>query len=104
LFQNKDLLDIARSGKAFLPLEGNTGKSANNVFYSAINGFMYIAFLNYSSASMHFNIPLTRVGLKESTYTSRELFQLKEVVSVQFINLKVAASDAAILKIKIAKL
>jgi alpha-galactosidase len=104
LFQNKDLLDIARSGKAFLPLEGNTGKSANNVFYSEINGFMYIAFLNYTSASMHFNIPLSRVGLKHPTYTSRELFQLKEVLSVQFINLKVAASDAAILKIKIAKL
>jgi alpha-galactosidase len=103
LLQNKELLDISRSGKAFMPLEGNTGTHANNVFYREINGFLYIAFLNYSKESMDFNIPLTRFGLTKSRYTSRELFQLNEVVSVQSINLKVDASDAAILKIKIAK-
>jgi alpha-galactosidase len=103
LLQNKELLDISRSGKAFMPLDGNTGTHANNVFYREINGFLYIAFLNYSKESMDFNIPLTRFGLTKSKYTARELFQLNEVVSVQSINLKVDASDAAILKIKIAK-
>jgi alpha-galactosidase len=103
LLQNKELLDISRSGKAFMPLDGNTGTHANNVFYRQINGFLYIAFLNYSKESMDFNIPLTRFGLTKSKYTARELFQLNEVVSVQSINLKVDASDAAILKIKIAK-
>ena len=103
LLQNKELMDIARSGKTFMPLEGNTGTSANNVFYREIKGFLYIALFNYSKESQDFNIPLSRLGLTGSDYIAKELFQLSEVKLVRSLNLKVNASDAAILKIKVGK-
>jgi alpha-galactosidase len=103
LLQNKELMDIARSGKTFMPLEGNTGTSANNVFYREIKGFLYIALFNYSKESKDFNIPMSRLGLTGSDYIAKELFQLSEVKLVRSLNLKVNASDAAILKIKVGK-
>jgi len=103
LLQNKELLAIARSGKAFMPLEGNTGKNANEVFYRTINGFLYVALLNYSKTPRQFNIPFDRMGLPKDLYKGKELFEDKEVELYKLLKFRVREQDAAILRIKLGK-
>jgi alpha-galactosidase len=101
--QNKQLLDIARSGKAFKPLDGNTGEKANPVFYKQIKNFLYIALLNYGNDDQHFDIPFSRIGLLKPNYKGEELFDGKPVDLNKSVRLSVGKHNAAILKIKIDK-
>ncbi|MBC7567137.1 MAG: alpha-galactosidase [Pedobacter sp.] len=103
LLQNKELLAIARSGKAFMPLEGNTGNNANEVFYRRVNGFLYVALLNYSKTPRQFNIPFDRIGLPKDIYSAKELFEGKEVELNKLLRFRVREQDAAILRIKLGK-
>ena len=103
LLQNKELLDIASTGKAFMPLDGNTGDKANEVFYRKMNGFLYVALLNYTKAQHEFNIPLSRLGLTKTSYNAKELFGSAEINVDGSLKLSVSQQDAAILKIKLVK-
>jgi alpha-galactosidase len=101
LLQNKEILDIARSGKAFRPLDGNTGDRANPVFYQMINGYLYVAILNYGDKDQAFDIPFNRVGVKKYQHQAKELFEGKDLKFNNSINVSVTKHNAAILKIKI---
>ncbi|MEJ7559707.1 MAG: alpha-galactosidase [Pedobacter sp.] len=103
LLQNKELLDIARSGKAFMPLDGNTGNKANGVFYRKINGFLYVALLNYTKTEHVFNIPLKKLGLPKTSYHGEELFENKALNLEGYVNLSVGPQNASILRIPMSK-
>ncbi|HEX8607111.1 MAG TPA: alpha-galactosidase, partial [Pedobacter sp.] len=94
---------IAKTGKAFMPLDGNTGDKANEVFYRKMNGFLYVALLNYTKAQHEFNIPLSRLGLTKTSYNAKELFASAEINVDGSLKLSVSQQDAAILKIKLVK-
>jgi alpha-galactosidase len=103
LLQNKELLAIARSGKAFMPLDGNTGEHANAVFYRIINGYLYIALFNYSKRGQEFDIPFARIGLSNRAYFAKELFDGKDVHLSTSLKYSLSGHNAAILKIKVGK-
>ncbi|RZL17447.1 MAG: alpha-galactosidase [Pedobacter sp.] len=103
LLQNKELLDIARSGKAFMPLNGNTGENANPIFYKTINGYLYIALFNYTKKALEFDIPFSRIGLKRTEYAGKELFDNKDIRLNRSLKYSLSDHNAAILKINVGK-
>ena len=103
LLQNKELLNIARSGKAFMPLDGNTGTHANAVFYRNIKGDLYIAVLNYSGKQQDFDIPFARFGLQGSGYEVSELFAGKALKLMGSLKISLPEKDAVLLKVKLVQ-
>jgi hypothetical protein len=76
LLQRQDILDIARTGKAFTPVEGSTEQSASEVFVNAIGDDYYVAIINYGDKKT-FDLPLERLGIPSGDYTIKELFSDK---------------------------
>jgi hypothetical protein len=63
---NKEIMNIARLGKTFRPVEGDLGKQASNAFVleDAEDNVFYLAVFNYDAAnSAHKSISLERAGL-----------------------------------------
>lgn len=101
LLQDKELLEIGKNGIAFMPVEGNTGQAANELFIREINGYLYLAVMNFSEKAKNFNIALNRIGLKNRSYEALELFDHEKIKFTEKLNLNVNGSDAKIFKIKI---
>ncbi|HKG07890.1 MAG TPA: hypothetical protein VKB19_15580 [Pedobacter sp.] len=99
--QNEDLLHIARSGTAFMPVDGNTGEGANELFVRKIDGYLYVAILNYTAGKKAFNIPLRKLGLSKHGYRGVELFGEAPFYAIKSLKFTLAGADAAIVKIKI---
>lgn len=75
LLQNTELLNLAKDGKAFRPVEGNTGWDPNNLFVKTIGAHTYLAVCNFGDSERSFNIDLARVGLNAvATYNVKELY------------------------------
>ncbi|MDB5152833.1 MAG: alpha-galactosidase, partial [Mucilaginibacter sp.] len=74
MYQNQDILKIIKNGKAFEPLEGNTGNDATEMFTSKIGDDFYLAVFNYSDKPKVFPIDLKRFGLPSGKkYTVNEI-------------------------------
>ena len=101
LLQNNELLEIARSGIAFMPVEGNSSNRSNEQFIRKIGDYLYLAIFNYASTSKQFHIPFSRLGLKNSAYQTKELFENKELKFAQALAVTVESNDAKLIKIKL---
>ncbi|WP_157274025.1 alpha-galactosidase [Pedobacter sp. BAL39] len=99
--KDQSLLNIARSGDTFIPVDGNTGDRANELFVRRERDFVYVAVLNYGSSAKGFHVPLSRLGLKEGAYSALELFSKKELGLNKTLDVDLEGSDAMIIKIKI---
>ncbi|BAU54100.1 alpha-galactosidase [Mucilaginibacter gotjawali] len=95
LYQNQELLKIIKHGKAFEPIEGNTGTSATEMFASRIGKDFYLAVFNYSDKPKKFLIDLKRLGLLvKRQYIVSEIFRNNKSAT----GLDVEAGDAALFK------
>lgn len=103
LLQNQDLLNISRNGngKAFQPVEGNTGDQPNELFTTTIGNYQYLAIINYGSAAKTYTINLARIGLNPTaTYSAvKELFTGVTSTASGSLNVTVPASDTKIYRI-----
>jgi len=72
LLQNQDLLQVAREGHAFRPVEGNTGDKPGS-FFVRKGKLTYLAIVNYNDTVMHYTIDAARWGIA-SNRPLRELF------------------------------
>ncbi len=100
-FRMKTSLKIARSGTAFMPVDGNTGDKASELFMRKNSGYLYIAVLNYSAVPKQFNIPLRKLGLNKANYTTAELFGKKTIKISSSLQFTLKSADAAIFKVKL---
>jgi len=97
--QREVLLDISRKGgKAFRPVETNSGSAAVDAYSSQIGNDMYVVVFNYSANSKSYNIAMDRLGLSGS-YTAKELFSLTDVSINGTLSTSVPAKDAKIFRI-----
>lgn len=100
VLQNQDILNIARNGngKAFVPVEGNTGDQPNELFVCNTGNYLYLAIVNYGTSSKNYTVNLNRIGLNGSgTYSAiRELFSAANITANSTLSFTVPASDAAI--------
>jgi alpha-galactosidase len=75
-YKNPELLRIVGNGKAFEPVEGNTGNGPASLFVRKIDGALYLAVFNYGQVPASFIIDAARIGLSPGrSYTGVELLQ-----------------------------
>jgi len=97
LYQNQELLKIIKNGKAFEPVEGNTGTSATEMFTSKIGNDFYLAVFNYSDKPKVFSIDLKRLGLQlKQKYTVSEVLRDNKLIT----DINVDAASAALYQFK----
>ncbi len=73
-YKNPELLRIVGNGKAFEPVEGNTGNGPAAMFVRKIDGALYLAVFNYGQEPSTLIIDAARIGLLPGrVYTFTEL-------------------------------
>ncbi|MDI4647228.1 S-layer homology domain-containing protein [Cohnella hashimotonis] len=96
LYGNRDVIALALKGKAFRPLEGNTGANAADAFVLKDGADFYLAVFNYSaSVAADKTIDLGRAGLDASlTYAAKDLWtgEASEATGTLQLTLAPAAS------------
>jgi len=98
LYQNPGLLKIIQNGKAFEPVEGDTGTNATEMFTCKIGHDFYLAVFNYSDTAKDYPIDLKRLALQPNLkYQIKELFGGDENVRT----ISVGAASAALYRFKI---
>jgi alpha-galactosidase len=99
-YQNKELIKVVENGKAFEPVEGNTGQNASEMFTRKIGNDIYLAVFNYSNEPKEFTIDAKRVGLPaQKEYIVSEILKGNKAN----MNIKIDAADAALYKFEIKK-
>ncbi|MDO6431006.1 hypothetical protein Q4E93_10435 [Flavitalea sp. BT771] len=93
LLQNKDLVEVARAGRAFRPVEGNTGDQAGNFFVRREGKHTSIAIFNYSDKVLHYTIDPIRWGISKKPL--KELFS-GAVLQPGMLTISVPPADAVI--------
>ncbi len=100
LLQNEDLLQIARNGVSFRPVEANTGDRGVNVFTQIVDGKRMVAVFNYSDKDQEYSVPLERLGVSEGSVRAKELFTSETTTYSKNIDVKVPASDVRIYRLE----
>ena len=101
LYQNKELLNVIKNGKAFRPVEGNTGDKTTEMFTQWIGNDFYLAVFNYSNNTKEYNINRQRLGLSlNQKYHIENLLPNGLPVSPSQLSSisKLPANDAALYK------
>jgi alpha-galactosidase len=94
LLQNEDLLQVAREGHAFRPVEGNTGDAPGN-FFIRRGKQTYLAIVNYSDTALHYTIDAARLGIPPGR-PMKELFSGEKVRS---FTVTIPPADAVIYRV-----
>ncbi|MGM9476118.1 alpha-galactosidase [Pedobacter sp. GSP4] len=100
LLNNTEILKVLEDGKAFLPVEGDKGKSASQLFVKDLNGVKYLAIFNYGSDAKNYTIDFSRIGLKAAGfYRAENLIAQKTEDFKNNQNINLGAKDAILFKI-----
>jgi alpha-galactosidase len=98
-YQDKDLLQLVKNGKAFRPVEGNTGTGASEVFIKQVGKTFYLAVFNYSKNEKAYALNYQRLGLIASKIMAvKEILQDNAIALNNSIDLKLNAEDAVLYK------
>ncbi|OPA76675.1 alpha-galactosidase [Paenibacillus selenitireducens] len=100
---NKDIINVARIGKTFVPVEGNNGSGAADVFVqSDADGDVYVAVFNYDgSCEVEKNIDLARLGLDAAAgYRVHDLWDGSESEASGSWNVKLHPAESKIYRLK----
>ena len=101
-YQQKELLKIIENGKAFLPVEGNTGTGASNMFSRRIGDNLYLAVFNYDTNAQTLVIDAKRIGLsQEHLYNGSELLQGGKISLNNSTKINMPGADAMLFKFKV---
>ncbi|RBQ02434.1 alpha-galactosidase [Pedobacter miscanthi] len=100
LLNNTGILKILENGKAFVPVEGDRGKSASQLFVKQVGNVKYLAVFNYSDTEQHYNLDFARLGLeKDKKYGCENLIDQTKTMLKDNQILKLSAKDAQIFKL-----
>jgi alpha-galactosidase len=94
---NGDINTLARARKSFRPVEGDTGRSAANLFVWEGDKYFYLAAFNYSRTNDDFSVDLPRIGLKaKGPLEVKELWSGATSRVASPMRIKLNPTDAAI--------
>lgn len=102
-FTNEKVNAIARKGKSFRPIEGNTGDSAADTFYlhDPERDTLYIAVFNFDrDKTVTKEIDLERLGLDKEVFEMEDLWSEKSMKVSHQIKIELKPSASTILKLK----
>ncbi|MBO9675723.1 MAG: alpha-galactosidase [Sphingobacteriaceae bacterium] len=104
LLNHTEILKILEDGKAFVPVEGNRGKSASQLFVKDVGHVKYLAVFNYGDKAKYFTIDFARIGLKANEiYHAQNLINQKTEAFKNNQTINLGGKDALILKITLKK-
>ena len=63
LFSNTALINIAKLGQTFRPMQGSVGQVATDKFYLVTDNYVYVAVFNYTKTVKNTNLNLAMLGL-----------------------------------------
>jgi alpha-galactosidase len=97
---NKEMLKIVANGKAFMPVDGNTGKKTTETFVQNIGEDYYLAVFNYGKDKKEYHLPLERLGVKNGAYSLNDIFSAETtIIKENSIDLVLGAEDGRLYKI-----
>jgi len=100
LLNQTEILKILEDGKAFVPVEGNKGKSASQLFVKDLGSVKYLAAFNYGDEAKYLTVDFSRIGLKANElYHAQNLINQKTEAFKNNQTINLAGKDALILKI-----
>ncbi|GGH06542.1 alpha-galactosidase [Pedobacter zeae] len=100
LLNQTEILKILEDGKAFVPVEGNKGKSASQLFVKDLGSVKYLAAFNYGEEAKYLTVDFSRIGLKANKqYHAQNLINQKTAAFKNNQTINLAGKDALILKI-----
>lgn len=100
LLNQTEILKILEDGKAFVPVEGNKGKSASQLFVKDLGSVKYLAAFNYGDEAKYLTVDFSRIGLKANKlYHAQNLINQKTEAFKNNQTINLAGKDALILKI-----
>lgn len=100
LFQNQELLNIIKDGKAFRPVDGNRGKSASTQFIKQSGKSVYLAIFNYADKNVITTIDFSRLGFSFDRVLSAENILEHQSLNLKATNqIELKAADAVMLKL-----
>jgi len=96
---NRDVNDIARSGRSFEPLFAAAGGKAADAFIRKDDRYFYLALFNYGKENKEFNIPLNAIkGIQFKNHNFKELWTGKEGNAGGGIQETIPAEDVRLLR------
>ena len=96
---NEDINAIAKMGKSFRLVNGNMD-GADFLFMHDTGKEVYLAAFNYSGYDLTYDLPLSRLGLRESsTYKAKELWSGKEVKFKKNVRVCIPKKDVLVFRI-----
>lgn len=93
---------VARVGRTFTPVEGNTGSSAANIFVRQDGATWCIAVFNYASAMTNETVNLSRAGLPAELYTATNLWDGTTTTVSNSFNVNLYAKQAKLFRLGLA--
>lgn len=96
-YQDQELLDLVENGKAFRPVEGDTGNGASEMFTRQTGQDVFLAVFNYGKKAKNYRIDAARIGLSSTAkYKIRELLQNGAVPAIKSMKIRVNGADAVL--------
>ncbi|MCD0487239.1 alpha-galactosidase [Pedobacter sp. MC2016-14] len=100
LVQNPALLELIKDGKSFIPVEGNKGQQASELFIKSVKNVHYLAIFNYSKAPKSFPLSLKKLGLSTKVnWSAVDLISKKSALFSEQTTIEVPAGNARIFKL-----
>ncbi|WP_420819766.1 carbohydrate-binding protein [Paenibacillus monticola] len=103
LLTNPRINELAVKGKAFRPVEGNTGTTAADTFVLSDKGTYYLAVFNYSNAPAERSLDLIRAGIGSGTgtsYTVTDMWTNEAKVTDVVFEVTLQATESKLFKIE----
>lgn len=102
LLNNPLLLNIAKDGEAFLPVEQDERGKASQIFMKALSDDFYVALVNYDPNEKEYYLPLARLGIPEGMYEVIEIYSGAEqsMKSTESLEVIVSGKDSKILRLR----
>lgn len=99
--QNQDLLEVARQGGVFRPVDHHSRDQSSNIFVKNSGRYTYVAVMNYAPTSGTFSLNLQQAGLSaKEAYTAKELFSGKISIQNKTMQITLPEADAVIYRLE----
>ena len=98
---NTGINTVARVGRTFTPVEGNTGTAAANVFVRQDGATWRIAVLNYTASTANETVNLSRVGLPSGNYIATNLWDGTTATVTGSFNVSLNAKQSKLFRLAV---
>jgi len=98
---NAAINDVARAGRTFTPVEGNTGSSAANTFVRQDGATWCIAVFNFGSSTVNRTVDLNRAGLPPGYYLLTNLWDGTTATVNGSFNVSLSAKQSKLFRLAV---